>query len=279
MDKPADPATPFERSLPVVLRRPRARGHQALDHPSLPLQHRPVREVARRQRPPGDPGVAGADDPDRLPPVPRDIAAAAARLDPAAPRRADEPPYRPLLPAEHQVPGVVAEGRGPPRCQPVPRGQPLLQEEGRDAGPAGRRPDPEDRQAVRRRDPAAGCAGDGPEDLRDRALVWVLYSSGIRAADAVEADDPGDRLRDRGPVHRGRQGRQGPPGIHQRNGRRARPRVHRSRTDPAPGADAAAARPDPGRNASNLLGTESCSCRAGAGRARSGSHRRASCRS
>ena len=31
----------------------------------------------------------------------------------------------------------------------------------------------------------AGCAGDEPEDLRDRALVWTLYSSGIRAADAV----------------------------------------------------------------------------------------------
>jgi site-specific recombinase XerD len=32
----------------------------------------------------------------------------------------------------------------------------------------------------------AGCVGDRPEDLRDRALAWLLYSSGIRAADAAE---------------------------------------------------------------------------------------------
>jgi site-specific recombinase XerD len=30
-----------------------------------------------------------------------------------------------------------------------------------------------------------GCTGDRPEDLRDRALVWLHYSSGIRADDAV----------------------------------------------------------------------------------------------
>jgi site-specific recombinase XerD len=36
----------------------------------------------------------------------------------------------------------------------------------------------------------AGCAGEEPEDLRDRALVWLLYSSGIRAADAVELTIP-----------------------------------------------------------------------------------------
>ncbi len=52
-----------------------------------------------------------------------------------------------------------AEGRGPSGRQPVPGRQPLLQEEGRDARPAGRRPDPEDRQAVRRRDPAGRVRG------------------------------------------------------------------------------------------------------------------------
>jgi len=31
----------------------------------------------------------------------------------------------------------------------------------------------------------AGCLGNKPEDLRDRALVYLLYSSGIRAADAT----------------------------------------------------------------------------------------------
>jgi Site-specific recombinase XerD len=36
----------------------------------------------------------------------------------------------------------------------------------------------------------AGCVGDEPEDLRDRALVWLFYSSGIRAADAVELTIP-----------------------------------------------------------------------------------------
>ena len=35
-----------------------------------------------------------------------------------------------------------------------------------------------------------GCLGDQPEDLRDRAIVWLLYSSGIRAADAVELTIP-----------------------------------------------------------------------------------------
>ena len=31
----------------------------------------------------------------------------------------------------------------------------------------------------------AGCEGERPEDLRDRALVELLYSSGVRAADAA----------------------------------------------------------------------------------------------
>jgi len=31
----------------------------------------------------------------------------------------------------------------------------------------------------------AGCDGDAPEDLRDRALIWMAYSSGARAADAA----------------------------------------------------------------------------------------------
>lgn len=36
----------------------------------------------------------------------------------------------------------------------------------------------------------AGCVGDRPEDLRDRALVWLLYSSGVRADDAAELTIP-----------------------------------------------------------------------------------------
>jgi site-specific recombinase XerD len=32
----------------------------------------------------------------------------------------------------------------------------------------------------------AGCAGNRPEDLRDRAMVYLIYSSGIRADDAAQ---------------------------------------------------------------------------------------------
>lgn len=30
----------------------------------------------------------------------------------------------------------------------------------------------------------SACAGDEPEDLRDRAMIWTIYSSGMRAGDA-----------------------------------------------------------------------------------------------
>jgi site-specific recombinase XerD len=36
----------------------------------------------------------------------------------------------------------------------------------------------------------AGCVGDRPEDLRDRAMVWLLYSSGVRADDAAQLTIP-----------------------------------------------------------------------------------------
>ena len=32
----------------------------------------------------------------------------------------------------------------------------------------------------------AACAGDEPEDLRDRAMIWLTYSSGVRAQDVAE---------------------------------------------------------------------------------------------
>jgi hypothetical protein len=153
MDKPADPATrtpkSTSRSWTTFCFR-----QEALNDPPVPLQHRAVREVARRQRQAGDPGVTRADHPLRLPPASRDTPAAAARFDPPAPRRPDEPPHRPLLPPEHQVPRVVAGRRRPPRCQPVPSRRSVLQEVGRHAGPASGRPDPEDGQAVRCRVPA-----------------------------------------------------------------------------------------------------------------------------
>ena len=34
------------------------------------------------------------------------------------------------------------------------------------------------------------CAGDEPEDLRDRAIVWTLYSSGMRASDTSKLTIP-----------------------------------------------------------------------------------------
>ena len=55
------------RSLPVVPRRPRAARPKALDDRPLPLQHRAVREVARRQRRAGDLGLARAEIPRRRP--------------------------------------------------------------------------------------------------------------------------------------------------------------------------------------------------------------------
>src|SRR4051794_7562052 len=109
MDKPADPATPFGEVYQSFLDDLALEGTKGLDDPSLLVQHRAVREVARDQRPPSDPRLARADAPHRVAPAPGDPASAAARLDPAAPRRADEPAHRPLLPAQHQVPRVVAE--------------------------------------------------------------------------------------------------------------------------------------------------------------------------
>ena len=34
------------------------------------------------------------------------------------------------------------------------------------------------------------CAGEEPEDLRDRAIVWTLYASGMRATDTSKLTIP-----------------------------------------------------------------------------------------
>ncbi len=112
----------------------------------------------------------------------------------------------------------------------------------------------------------AGCAGDEPEDLRDRALIWMLYSSGSPGRDAANLTIPAIDFETRRPVHRGRQGRQGSPGIHQPRRGRARPRLHQSRTDPR---CSSACRGDVARcrRARHRISSQptSCSCRPGAG--------------
>ena len=36
----------------------------------------------------------------------------------------------------------------------------------------------------------SACAGDEADDLRDRAIVWTLYSSGMRASDISKLTIP-----------------------------------------------------------------------------------------
>ena len=49
MDKPADPATPFGEVYQSFFDDLALEGHEADDDRALPLQHRPVREVAGRR--------------------------------------------------------------------------------------------------------------------------------------------------------------------------------------------------------------------------------------
>jgi len=69
MDTPADPATPLNEVYQAFFADRDKEGTKQTTIDRYRYQHRAVREVARRQRPSGDPGLAGAVDPDRLPPV------------------------------------------------------------------------------------------------------------------------------------------------------------------------------------------------------------------
>jgi site-specific recombinase XerD len=126
-----------------------------------------------------------------------------------------------------------------------------------------------------------GCAGDEPEDLRDRALVWLLYSSGIRAADAVELTIPavdfetGVLFIEDGKGDKDRQAFISPIAAeHIRayldHGRTPLLKRMPKRHGPVPAGAA---------SRSNLLATDVLFLSSRAGRARSGSRRRASCRS
>ena len=225
MDKPADPATPFGEVYQRFLDDLAKEGRSSRRSTKLPLRHRAVRALARRQRASRSTlaSLSGRSCSPTGSTSRRSPSSRAARIR----RRRGGLMSRhtgPLLPAEHQVPGIVADQGRPSRRQPVPGGQPLLQEEGCHASPAA-----DDRIPKIGKPSDVAILLDGlrwrrPEDLRDRAIVWRSTRPASARDDAAQLTIPAIDFETGVALHRGRQGRQGSSSVHQ---------PHRGRPCPA----------------------------------------------